>query len=141
MVLTSDNIYNLKKVKEVLSTLSNTFANVDAASFTVWKTMGAMIINKLTVQQLAELLRGIDINDEDTIGQLDEAELVAKLGLSDGQLVRLPGTSRISTTIGCVPIAVMIITRQKQSAMKPGCVPRVFHTASPADLYLNRFPR
>ena len=116
-------------------------SNVDAASFTVWKTKGAMIINKLTVQQLAELLRGIDINDEDTIGQLDGAELVAKLGLSDGQLVRLPGTSDISTTIGCVPIAVMIITRQKQSAMKPGCVPRVFHTASHADLYLNRFPR
>jgi hypothetical protein len=79
-VWTSDVIIDsLKKVREEWP---NTLFHVDAARLTVWKTKGA-IINNSTSKQLAEILRGINVNDEDIIEVLDEAKRVADLGLSD----------------------------------------------------------
>jgi hypothetical protein len=103
--------YLKKKVKEeapeVLSRV-----RADPHQLTVWMTKSDLIINKFTFKQrLAEILRSIDVNSKETIELLNEEDLVADLGLSHGQalLVRLPGTSRISTPIGCVLIHPNII--------------------------------
>jgi hypothetical protein len=57
---------------------------------------------------------------------------VADLGLSDGQtvLIQVPGTTFISTAVGCVPIA---IAHQDQ----PATVRSVFYLVSRADPYAN----
>ena len=97
----SDDVYHLKeKVKEkTREALSR--AHVDPKELTMWKTKGAMIIDKSSPERLSEILRNIDVSDENTIEELSEDELVADLGLSDGQTllvqVRLSGTSRIYT--------------------------------------------
>ena len=94
-----DAVYHLKeKVKEETpEALSR--VHVDLKNLTMWKTKGAMIIDKSSSDRLPEILKNIDVGDENTIEELSEDELVADLGLSDGQtlLVRLSGTSRIST--------------------------------------------
>ena len=69
-----------------------------------------MIINKLTAKKLAQILRNIDVEDEDTIEDLIEDLTVADLQLSNGETLLLqlpgPGTSRnsISATVRCVLI-------------------------------------
>lgn len=73
-----------KKVKEERRI---DLAHVDAAGLTVWKTKGAIVTNKLTSKRLAETLRSINIDDEDTIEELSECEEVAGLGLSNGQIL------------------------------------------------------
>ena len=94
-----DGVYHLKeKVKEkTREALSH--AHVDSKELTMWKTKGAMIIDKSSSERLSEILRNIDVSDQNTIEELSEDDLVADLGLSEGQtlLVRLSGTSRIST--------------------------------------------
>jgi hypothetical protein len=80
--------------------LSRTYAELD--ELTVWKLKGEKTIDNSTCGYLAEILRGIDVNDKDTIEVLDEEVQVADLGLSDGQtlLLRLPDTSPIFTGVG-----------------------------------------
>lgn len=73
-----------KKVKEERRI---DLAHVDPAGLTVWKTKGAIVTNKLTSKRLAETLRSINIDDEDTIEELSECEEVAGLGLSNGQIL------------------------------------------------------
>lgn len=72
----------------------------------VWRTKGENVINKFNYKRLAEILRSINIHDEDTTKKLPEDLKVADLGLSNGEtlLVQMPGTLRISTIFGCVLI-------------------------------------
>lgn len=57
-------------------------------------------------KHIAEILKRIDVNDVDVIEEIDERRLLRDLKLTDGQilLVQLPGSSRISTAVGCVLI-------------------------------------
>ncbi|KAH8976608.1 hypothetical protein EDB86DRAFT_3022103 [Lactarius hatsudake] len=71
-------------------------ADVDAARLTVWKTKGSMVID----DSKAEILKNINLDDEDTIERLNERMQVADLGL-DGQvlLVQLPDPKRVHQVI------------------------------------------
>ena len=77
---------------------------------TMWRTKGKLIINNSTAKKLAQILRNIDVEDEDTIEDLLENLTVADLQLSNGETLLLqlpgPGTSRnsISATVRCVLI-------------------------------------
>ena len=105
-----DDVYHLKeKIKEKRR---NDLAHVDAARLTVWKTKGKMTINRSTRERWPEILKAIDIRDRDTIEELYVYELVADLRLSDGEtlLVRLPGTSRISSVVGYILIQSIAVS-------------------------------
>ena len=60
--------------------------------------MGKLIINNSTAKKLAQILKNIDVEDEDTIEDLLENLTVADLQLSNGETLLLqlpgPGTSR-----------------------------------------------
>ena len=107
----NDLIYHLKKkVKEENQII---LAHVDTDDLTVWKTKGEMTINNANIEERsAEILRTINVDDKDTIEELGASEVVADLELSDGQilLIRMPGMSRISTTVGCVLIRAIATT-------------------------------
>jgi hypothetical protein len=75
--------------------------HIEPDCLTVWKTEGKLVIDTSTAKEdLKEILKKIDVNDEGTIRMLDPHVKVADLQLSDDQilLVRFPGMSRISTT-------------------------------------------
>jgi hypothetical protein len=93
------------KLKEERPTLSRT--DIDPGDLTVWKMKGEVVIyNSTSKKRLVEILNSIDVNDVDAVEEIGEAEVLANVGLPDGQvlLVRLPGSSRISTAVGCVLI-------------------------------------
>ena len=73
--------------------------------------MANLVINHSTAEILEPMLRGINVDDMDTIQRVFEHVKVANLQLSEGEtmLVRVPCTSRISipTTIRCVLIQVI----------------------------------
>ena len=73
--------------------------------------MANLVINHSTAKFLEHMLRGINVDDMDTIQRVFEHVKVANLQLSEGEtlLVRVPCTSRISipTTIRCVLIQVI----------------------------------
>jgi hypothetical protein len=73
--------------------------HVDAAHLTIWKTKGTKIIDKTTLNRLAEILRSIKVDDKDTIEMVSEMDELADLRLSKTQvlLVQQPGTSSICT--------------------------------------------
>ena len=83
---------------------------INSGDCTMWRTKGKLIINMLTAKKLAQILRNIDVEDEDTIEDLLEDLTVADLQLSNGETLLLqmpgPGASRnsISATIRCVLI-------------------------------------
>jgi hypothetical protein len=81
-------------------------SSFDRPELSVWKIKGDKIIENLTPRELSEILGRIDVNDEDTIEEVDEDENVANLGLSHSEtlLLQLPGTSHISTIAACVLI-------------------------------------
>jgi hypothetical protein len=104
----NDELSDLKeKVKELIPHLLSRFA-IDVAELVVWKPMGEMVINKSTSKRMAEILRAINVNGQDTIEELEEDDLMADLGLSGGEtlLLQVPGTSCISTIVGCALIQV-----------------------------------
>jgi hypothetical protein len=70
-----------------------------AADLTIWKTKGTKIIDKTTLNRLAEILMGIKVDDKDTIEMVSEMDELADLRLSKTQvlLVQQPGTSSICT--------------------------------------------
>jgi hypothetical protein len=70
--------------------------------------MGEMVINKSTSERMADILRAINANGQDVIQKLQADDSVADLGLSGGEtlLLQVPGTSRISTIVGCVLMLV-----------------------------------
>ena len=81
--------------------------HVDPDDLTIWKTKGILVIDDSTSgERMAEILKSIDVDDVDVIEKIDERVLLRDLELSDGQilLVQLPGSSRISTAVGCVLI-------------------------------------
>lgn len=93
--------------KEVKEEAPNTLSRfrVDPDELTVWKTKGEMVINRSTSKKrLEEILKSIDVDDVDAIEQIRGSEGLADVELPDGQvlIVRLPGSSRISTAVGCV---------------------------------------
>ena len=91
-----------QKVKESISRV-----HADRDQLTVWETKGEMIINNSTSKKLlAEILRSIDVDDEDAIEEINESQELAQLELPNGQtlLVRLPGSLRISTAVACILI-------------------------------------
>ena len=73
--------------------------------------MANLVINHSTAKILEHMLRGINVDDMDTIQRVFEHVKVANLQLSEGEtlLVRVRCTSRISipTTIRCVLIQVI----------------------------------
>ena len=82
-------------------------ARVDPDELTVWKTKGEMIFYYSTSKKrLAEILKSIDVDDVDAIEEISDSEQLEHLELSDGQtlIMRLPGSSCISTAVGCVLI-------------------------------------
>jgi hypothetical protein len=107
--------HDIQDLKEKLKKkLSPSLSHLAIYEFTLWKTKGSLILNQATVttpEHLAEILSRIDVNDKDTIERLNEAVLVANLGLPQDQtlLVRMPGTSRISIAVGCVPIQAVAV--------------------------------
>ena len=106
----NDLIYHLKKKMKEQWHGDADFADYDftnLAKLVVWKTTDAIVINKSNSIRMAEILGAIN-DDRNTIRRLEEDESVADLGLSNFQtlLVQLPGTSRISTIVGCVLIQV-----------------------------------
>jgi hypothetical protein len=70
-----------------------------AADLTIWKTKGTKIIDKTTLNRLAEILRSIKVDDTDTIEKVSVMDELADLRLSKTQvlLVQQPGTSSICT--------------------------------------------
>ncbi|KAH9039479.1 hypothetical protein EDB83DRAFT_1719969 [Lactarius deliciosus] len=86
-----DNINDLKKKAKEKRQVA--LARVDAANLTVWKTKGTMAIDESNFDRFVKILKGIDVNDKDTIEKLSVRTRVADLGLSNGQtlLVRMPG--------------------------------------------------
>jgi hypothetical protein len=66
--------------------------------------MGETVINRSTSKRMAEILRTINVNGQETIEDLEDDDLVADLGLSGDEtlLFQVPGTSLLSTTAGCV---------------------------------------
>jgi hypothetical protein len=88
----------------------------------MWKMKGEIIIKTLPCRRLSDILVKIDIDDDDTIEELNDEGKVADLGFSDGEtlLLQLPGTSRISTTVGRVLIqfqlSVQMIVQLKSSS-------------------------
>ncbi|KAH9020296.1 hypothetical protein EDB85DRAFT_531008 [Lactarius pseudohatsudake] len=90
-----DTIYDLKmNVKERRKV---DLAHVDAVCLTVWKLKGRNIIDNLnfSAKRLAEILGNIDIDDEDTIEELDICTKVADLRLPPNEtlLVRMPAVA------------------------------------------------
>ena len=103
----NDLICDLKeKVKEQRTNFFSGLA-FDFQELVVWKTTDAIVINKSNSIRMAEILGAIN-DDRNTIRRLPEELKLADLGLSNFQtlLVQLPGTSRISTIVGCVLIQV-----------------------------------
>lgn len=103
----SGMIYDLRdKIKEKKpEALSR--AQVDPDELTVWKTKGEMIFYYSTSKKrLAEILKSIDVDDVDAIEEISASVQLEHLELSDGQtlIMRLPGSSRISTAVDCVLI-------------------------------------
>jgi hypothetical protein len=100
----SDEIFDLKeKVKETIPISFSRFA-IDVGELVVWKPMGETVINRSTSKRMAEILRTINVNGQETIEDLEDDDLVADLGLSGDEtlLFQVPGTSLLSTTAGCV---------------------------------------
>lgn len=91
------NVHQMKeKVKEERTDI---LAQVDAADITVWKTTGEMTLIA-SDKRWEEIFKKIDVNDENTIEDLPEAQVVANLGLSEGQILlvqMMVGTSCFST--------------------------------------------
>lgn len=103
-----------QKVKESISRV-----HADRDQLTVWETKGEKIINNSTSKKrLAEILKSIDVDDEDAIEEINESQELAELKLPNGQtlLVRLPGSSRISTAVGCILIQAILGDRLKELA-------------------------
>ena len=103
----SGMIYDLrdKIVEKKPEALSR--ARVDPNELTVWKTKGEMIFYYSTSKKrLAEILKSIDVDDVDAIEEISASVQLEHLELSDGQtlIMRLPGSSCISTAVGCVLI-------------------------------------
>ena len=100
----SDVVYHLKKKVKEATPEALSRARVDPNVLTVWKTKGEMMINNSTRERLPEILRAINVRGQDTVEKLHEYGLVADLRLSDDEtlLVRLPGTQRISSAVGCI---------------------------------------
>jgi hypothetical protein len=73
--------------------------HVDADHLIIWKTKGTKIIDETTFERTEEILRSIDVDDNDTIEKVRSMAKVANLGLSKTQvlLVQQPGTSSICT--------------------------------------------
>ena len=97
-----DKICNLKnKVKEKkpdIFSLIFTLCKLDPLCLTVWKTQGKLVLNGSTTKCLEEILKKINVDDEDTIQMLDESMTMAELQSSltdDGQilLAQFPGMS------------------------------------------------
>jgi hypothetical protein len=110
-----DNIGELreKALKKLLRT------DLAAPSLTVWKTKGTKIIDETTFERTEEILRSIDVDDNDTIEEVRSMAKVANLGLSNGQhlLMRLPGASCVSTAIGCFLILGIAVTSSEDGAL------------------------
>ena len=74
----------------------------------MWKTKGTMVIGAETsLERLEEMLRGINVDDKETIERVREVVKVTSIGLPNGQilLMQLPGTSSCTyTAFGCVLI-------------------------------------
>ncbi|KAH9063641.1 hypothetical protein EDB87DRAFT_137718 [Lactarius vividus] len=87
-----DNINTLKERVKEKKPEALSRAHVDPSDLTIWKTKGSMAIDESNLERLAEILGSIDVDNKDTIEKLVEVKRVAKLGLSDTQvlLVQLP---------------------------------------------------
>ncbi|KAH9052698.1 hypothetical protein EDB87DRAFT_1715971 [Lactarius vividus] len=87
-----DNINTLKERVKEKKPEALSRAHVDPSDLTVWKTKGSMAIDESNLERLAEILGSINVDNKDTIEKLFEVKRVAKLGLSDTQvlLVQLP---------------------------------------------------
>jgi hypothetical protein len=70
-----------------------------AADLTIWKTKGTKIIDKTTLNRLAEILMGIKVDDKDTIEIASEMDELSDITLSKTQvlLVQPHGMSSVST--------------------------------------------
>ena len=92
-----DKICNLKnKVKEKKPDVFF-LCKLDPLCLTMWKTEGELVLNGSTAKHLEEILKKINVDDEDTIQMLDEYVTVAELqsSLADDQilLAQFPGMS------------------------------------------------
>lgn len=114
-----DLIFNLKmKVKEKRPYKLSRF---NISYLTMWKTKGEKIINLSTLDNLKNILEGIEIHDKDTIQMFGDEVKVMDLGLSYGQilLIQLGSTSHFLTTIGCFLIQVIGVVTEDISVGNP----------------------
>ena len=120
---TSGMIYDLREKIKEKKPEALFRAHVDPDELTVWKTKGEMVFYYSTSKtRLAEILKSIDVDDVDTIEEISESEELADLELFDGQtlLVRLPGSSRISTAVSYVLMhAIGDTSKESQLIGKP----------------------
>jgi hypothetical protein len=88
-------------------------SHYDPKDLIVWQLKGEAIIQNLPRDRFDEKLAKIDVDDNETIRLLAEEDKVVDLGLLVGQslLVQLPGTSCISTFVGCVLMQVIAILK------------------------------
>jgi hypothetical protein len=68
-----------------------------------------MTLMTLPPRLMAELLGSIDVDSADHIQVLGDGAKIANLGLSEDEtlVVQLPGTSHISTIVGCILMQVI----------------------------------
>ena len=92
-----DNVESLKEMAREKRPIAFFRADANPACCTVWKTKGELVINNSTIDNLEQILRSINDCDEETIEDLEEAEEVASLQLSDSEvlLLHMPGMPRI----------------------------------------------
>lgn len=87
------------KIK-VLDKSPNILFNVDIAQLSVWKTDGKFALFESKEHYWKEVLKKVDIKDEEAVKKVLGTQLVADLGLLDNQILLLCykfSTSRIST--------------------------------------------
>ena len=92
-----DNVESLKEMAREKRPIAFFRADADTACCTVWRTKGELVINNSTIDNLEQVLRNISDCNEETIEDLEEAEEVASLQLSDSEvlLLQMPGIPRI----------------------------------------------
>jgi hypothetical protein len=113
-----DNINDLKE--KTIKKLQSVRTDLSAAYLSVWKTKGSKIIETTNVKRVNEILKSIDIEDEDTIEELDEGDQVVSLGLSNRQVLLMQpcGTSSCSTATGCVLILGIAVTTNEDGTLE-----------------------
>ena len=92
-----DNVESLKEMAREKRPVAFLRADANPACCTVWRAKGELVINNSTIDNLEQILRSINDCDEETIEDLEEAEEVASLQLSDSEvlLLQMPGMPRI----------------------------------------------